>query len=66
MNAIMYVEEKYIVVGNNGTVLSSSDTGVWDLKTTNTNYNLNDIIFAKNTYIAVTAIFYPLHILMTE
>ena len=45
--------KKYIVVGNNGTVLSSSDTGVWDLKATNTNYNLNDIIFAKNTYIAV-------------
>jgi len=56
LNAITYGQGKYIVVGSNGLVLSSSDGEIWSNQTLNlgNNYiNLTDVIYAGGQYVIV-------------
>ena len=56
LNAITYAQGKYIVVGSNGTVLSSSDGESWSKQTVvlaNSYINLMDVIYAGGQYVIV-------------
>ena len=56
LNGITYGQGKYIVVGSNGMVLSSSDGESWSnqaLELGNDYINLNDVIYAGGQYVIV-------------
>jgi hypothetical protein len=53
LNGITYGNNKYIVVGNKGTILTSNDEISWSFIPINYNYDILDIIFAKELFVAV-------------
>ena len=51
---VSYVNNKFIVVGRSGTLLSSSDGDTWDNLSTDVDYNLWNIDYGNNKYLIVT------------
>ena len=54
LNGVNFLNNKYVVVGNSGTILTSSDGGnTWNTKTSGTLQDLMAIIYENNTYVVV-------------
>lgn len=54
-NAIAFGDGLYIVVGNNGSILTSSDTTTWTPVYGATTFTLNDICYGDGMFVAVGA-----------
>ena len=50
---LCYGQSEYIAVGNGGVILASNDGTGWSDKTSNTNFDLNDIIYDGDRFIVV-------------
>ena len=48
LNAVCYGQSEYIAVGNGGVIIASNDGTGWGDKVSNTNFDLNDIIYDGN------------------
>ena len=54
LNGVIFLNNQYIIVGNSGTILVSSDGGnTWSSKTSGTSQDLMAILYENNTYVVV-------------
>lgn len=54
---ITYGNNKYIIVGGSGAILSSSDGSTWTIENSNTNGDIRSVIYANNMFIAVGSVY---------
>lgn len=53
LNSITYGNDKYVVVGNKGTILVSSNEISWSFVPINYDYDILDVTFGQNLFVAV-------------
>ena len=53
LNAVVWSGSQFLVVGSNGTVLTSPDGGLWTKQTTSTSETLHDVTWSGTTFVAV-------------
>ena len=53
LNADGYGNGAYVVVGNEGTILTSSNGVAWTRRSSGTTYSLNSMVFANGLLVAV-------------
>ena len=53
INGITYGNNIFVAVGDQGTILTSSDLESWNEITTTTSYNFKEVAYGKNKFVAV-------------
>ena len=51
LNSVIYADNQFVAVGENGTILTSPDGAGWTIKTTSTNSNLTVVNYINSQFI---------------